>query len=856
MLLILALAAFLRVVNLESAPVGGDGNAAWIGINALDWLDHGVRPFYVRELYSPEFVAVYAVGMLVKLTGEVSFLPSRLMTALSGILLVAILFPTTWWLLADASREFRRPASLLASFSAAVSLHAIGLSRLGLESPPFMMVVALLIWFAAWAWQRGGWVPWALAGAALALAQYVYFPARLLPLVLVLWIAHGAWTDPDRMNRSSRGWVILVAVALILSMPALVLFLGTPQAVTARGDAGALTSGGWIWSRNTSAQGGLAALLLKKIGVALEGFGITWDGPYATVHQPMLAPLFFIGFLVAVGALVRWPRRVAYAWPFLAIPVMLIPDLLTGAAAESNGLHQIGVLPFAFILSGMGLALLWEALERQVPTRAGRRALAGVLVAAAILPTLLGLYRYLEDYIPHRYADPETGWRAEQIDVDLSRRLIAEPQRAYLVPYGEYSRSNVAWLLSDAFRDRHSAIDANGILRVPPLPDELTVLIAADPYRARNDARPSVFDRRLWVLLVDGQALLLPPLTADQEQELDGFLRTARTEAIIDRSHSTIGTLYTGATPLDWFAPRQVIDFPLDADFNAGEIRLRGYTLPDPDLTPGALTTITLFWQAVDRPPQEDYDIFVQVWNDAGQSLAGAHDFPYDGMYRSRLWRPGEIVATHHYIRMPEDLAVGRFTLAAGLFRILQNQRVPVTGADADPEQRVVRAPDLRYPAPMLSAPDTGPPPPEPLQFGDFFKVAGLEVTLDGAPQAIGDQWTAQPGQTLAVDITWEALARPPLDYSIFLHLSAASEAPPVAQADRVMGGTFPTGAWRTGDRLADQVTLALPADLPAGTYTVWIGVYYWQTGERLAALWNGTTQPENRVRLGTVIIP
>jgi hypothetical protein len=856
MLLILALAAFLRLVKLESAPVGGHGDVAWVGINALDWLDHGVRPFYVREIYAPEFVVVYAVGALVKITGQVSFLPSRLMTAFSGILLVAFLFPATWWLLDDAPRGFRRRASLLASFSAAISLHAVGLSRLGMESPPFMTVVALLVWFTAWAWQRGGWVPWALAGAALALAQYVYLPARLLPLVLILWIAHGAWADSDRLNRSSRGWVVLVAVALILSMPALVLFLSTPEALTARADTGTATTGGWIWKYDTSAEGGPVVLLLKKIGVTLEAFGITWNGPYTTLHQPMLAPLFFIGFLVAVGALVRWPRRVAYAWPFLAIPVMLIPDLLSGAVVENHALHQMGVLPFVFILSGMGLALLWDALERQFPTAARRRALAGVLVAAAILPTLLGLYRYLEDYVPHRYADPETGWRAEQIDVDLSRRLIAEPERAYLVPYGEYTRSNVAWLLSDVFRDRHSAIDADGILRVPPLPDELTVLIAADPYRARHDARPSYFDRRLWVLLVDRQALLLPPLTAGQEQELDGFLHTATTEAIIDRSQSTIGTLYTGATPADWFAPRQVIDYPLDADFNGGEIRLRGYTLPDRDLTPGTLTTITLFWQAVGQRPGEDYEIFAQVWNDAGQSLAGAHDFPYDGMYRSRLWQPGEIVATHHYITVPEDLAVGRYTLAAGLFRILQNERVPVTGANADPVEQVVRAPDLRYPPPALATPETGTPPPEPLQFGDFFSVSGLDITLDGVQQPVGGEWTARPGQTLALDITWDTLSRPPLDYSIFLHLSAASEAPPIAQADRVMGGTYPTGAWRTGDHLVDDVVLPLPADLPAGTYSVWMGIYYWQSGERLAALWDGAAQPENRVRLGTVLIP
>jgi len=52
---------------------------------------------------------------------------------------------------------------------------------------------------------------------------------------------------------------------------------------------------------------------------------------------------------------------------------------------------------------------------------------------------------------------------------------------------------------------------------------------------------------------------------------------------------------------------------------------------------------------------------------------------------------------------------------------------------------------------------------------------------------------------------------------------------------------------------MADAVALALPADLPSGTYTVWLGVYTWQTGERLTPLADGSPQPDGRLRLGTV---
>src|SRR5450432_3754043 len=89
--LILALlmlsACILRFTQLEYAPAGGQGDVSWVGINALDWVDRGVWPFYVRELYSPEFFPVYLTGLLLPITG-ISQLPQRIITATSGVLLV------------------------------------------------------------------------------------------------------------------------------------------------------------------------------------------------------------------------------------------------------------------------------------------------------------------------------------------------------------------------------------------------------------------------------------------------------------------------------------------------------------------------------------------------------------------------------------------------------------------------------------------------------------------------------------------------------------------------------------------------------------------------------------------------
>jgi hypothetical protein len=851
-ILILMLAAILRFIDLDSAPAGGHGDVAWIGINALDWTDRGIWPYYIRELYSPEPVIVYLTGLTIPLVG-VSYLAPRLVTAIFGVLLVAFLFPAIWWLLEDVSLEFRKRASLLASLAAAVSLHWMFLSRLGMESPLSPAAVAVLLWLTAWAWRRGGWQRWALAGAALAFTQYLFLPSRLLPVVVGLWLAHGWLSDRSRFRAQWRGILVMASVAFILTSPNIILFLTTPRAFSARADIGSATTGGWIWKYDTSAQGGLLSVLLQKFGLMLLAFGIWWNGSYTIMNQPMLGAAFFLGLLLSLGALLRWPKRIAYAWPVLAIPIMLVPDLISGATVKTNALHQIGVLPFAFVLAGVGLAHLQETLNRRIRPQQVRFAVTIGIVAATILPSLWGTYRYLANIIPSQYADRSTGVRLEQTDVDISQQILEQPDRAYLLPYEEYSRSNVAWLVSNVFRDRLSPIDSAGLFNLPALPDQLTVVMPTNPFRIRHDGSLSQFDTRLWVLLEGNQTWLLPPLTVAQETELLDLLKKYTPEVLLDRSNTQIATLYSGQLPDDLFVSRPIIDHPLDATFD-NRIQLLGYNMRSQDLEPNIVTFVTLYWRAIDRAPDQDYNIFVQILNDAGKVIGGTNDFPYEGMYRTRIWRPTEIVATHHWFITSRDLPPGRYTLIAGLTPFLSSDRVPASGADVDSDGRTIRVPDLRRPLPQPS--NFGAPLTPTVRFDNLFNMAGIDIALDGVPQLVRDKWTVKAGQTLDISLTWGVTARPPLDYSIFLHLSPSENQQLVAQSDQALGGTFPSGAWRPGDNIKDHLALTLPADLKSGEYSLWFGVYFWQTGERLPVWFGNDPQPNNQIWLSSIVVP
>src|SRR5690606_23464557 len=152
------------------------------------------------------------------------------------------------------------------------------------------------------------------AGAALALAQYVFLAARLLPIVLALWIAHGWFFERARLRSEWRGWLVMAISSFILTLPALILFVTTPEAFSARADAGTAQTGGWIWQYDTSAYGGVLSLILQKFGLTLLALGIHWDGPYNIMNLPMLGPLFFAGFLIALPLAVRRFRHIAHGW--------------------------------------------------------------------------------------------------------------------------------------------------------------------------------------------------------------------------------------------------------------------------------------------------------------------------------------------------------------------------------------------------------------------------------------------------------------------------------------------------------------------------------------------------------------
>jgi hypothetical protein len=110
-------------------------------------------------------------------------------------------------------------------------------------------------------------------------------------------------------------------------------------------------------------------------------------------------------------------------------------------------------------------------------------------------------------------------------------------------------------------------------------------------------------------------------------------------------------------------------------------------------------------------------------------------------------------------------------------------------------------------------------PAGEPLgAIGDAVALQGVEIK----PPA--DQ--LRPGQTLEVTLYWRPLRPLGADYTSFVHLldGAGNK---IAQHDASPGGVYyPTSLWHPGETLRDRHVLSLPATVPAGPYSLRVGLY------------------------------
>ncbi len=110
------------------------------------------------------------------------------------------------------------------------------------------------------------------------------------------------------------------------------------------------------------------------------------------------------------------------------------------------------------------------------------------------------------------------------------------------------------------------------------------------------------------------------------------------------------------------------------------------------------------------------------------------------------------------------------------------------------------------------------------VQFGNSIGLLGYLATTN-----------THAGVSLPLTLYWQSLAKPPRDYTVFVHLVDAN-GKIVAQVDtQARGGAYSTSVWDASEIIRDDYALQLPADLAPGSYRIEIGLYEYPSLTRLA---------------------
>ncbi len=241
----------------------------------------------------------------------------------------------------------------------------------------------------------------------------------------------------------------------------------------------------------------------------------------------------------------------------------------------------------------------------------------------------------------------------------------------------------------------------------------------------------------------------------------------------------------------------------------AGPLRLRAWYLSALPVRPGDPVRLELVWEVVEEPPP-DMSVRVRFWGRGGRGLLT----PPQSLHLAAS-DVGHIVRTVHDLRAPRGLG-DRIYIAE--VRVLAGKT------------QLVWVPTWRWVVGYLRVRD------RPHLWTPPDNVVPVTGTWKGVGELIGYrlEGNVAPGSTVNLTLWWRALNEMDVSYKVFVHLTDASGRI-VAQHDSVPAlGKLPTDVWVPGEYIEDPHPIALPTTLPAGNYTLRVGLYNPKTGERV----------------------
>lgn len=438
LLLILAIATFFRVWQINMAPPGLYPDEAMNANDALSSLKNNQFKIFYPENNGREGLFIWLLALSFKIFGA-SIWSMRLVSAVLGILTVLALYLLTKELFHPRSFSFAalvkpEKIALFSAFFLSISFWHVNFSRIGFRAILVPLLICFSFYFLLRAFRRNNNIfDYAWAGIFFGLGFYSYIAFRvavvllgivLLERIVSYWQKH----RPISMNWSNLwnkiylkdGWWkmdIFLIIILIVALPMGVYFYNNLQDLTGR------TGGISIFSSEQPLiEFGKSVF---KTAFMFNVFG-DWNWRHNYAGSPMLAwpvgILFILGIILSVRKLFT-PERYHSIFLLSWFAIMLLPAVLTFEGMP-HALRAIGIIPVVCIFSALGICWLFDKLSL-IQVKSAKYFAVLLLIFIILYPGFKNFNKYFFDWAK----SPETARAFSQDYVEIGQYLNSLPDQ-------------------------------------------------------------------------------------------------------------------------------------------------------------------------------------------------------------------------------------------------------------------------------------------------------------------------------------------------------------------------------------------------------------------------------------------
>jgi 4-amino-4-deoxy-L-arabinose transferase-like glycosyltransferase len=649
LVLILCLAALLRLWNLDSIPPGLTHDEAGHGQDSINIL-RGARPLYETVGYGREPLYDYVVAGAMAISGRASYLELRAVSAIFGLLTIVT---TYLWV----RQAFGRWEALLTCAWLAGSFWAVSVSRQALRStllPAFLGAAACAWWrgaFSSGKHSRASWLWFVLSGLFIAATLWTYMAARVTWLLFLALPIYLLLTDTLRFKRHFFGMLLTLVVAGLVAAPMFVWLLqhpGAEQRFTQLDQPlRSLIEGDLkqIWSNSL---GTLGMFTVRADDLWMYNLsGRPWLGAVEGV-------LFCIGVLLALW---QW-KRPRHMMVLLWLVAGSAPSIVTGVSASAT--RAVAILPVLYVFPAVGLVACFKWLEGRIK---GRWVRVIFVLAAAFLVLTVGVQTYSDYFVVWaNERDVRVAYHTTLFEVarDLDRQAI--PPGTVVVLSSIYpGRFHDPYAL-DLMMERSDLslrwVDGRGALVFPDAPSRLVVKALAP-----LDSELERVIKPPYARLIEERHLRsddLNPGFSVYEWDSVSALEALRALAVRQPAGWSNSSIFPVDDPQSLYQP---LDLPANL---GGVVALEGYELSAQAVAPGDTITLVTYWRVLSVPDVDlDVVLFTHLLSPSGDPSIIAQQDRLDAPAWN--WKTGEVFAQVHRLTI-DQVPSGHYLLEVGAY--------------------------------------------------------------------------------------------------------------------------------------------------------------------------------------------